>query len=65
MAITASFQRNGRVMIPISVAKPIKEVRAVFQISGTEKNKNMTAVRLLLWIEEASFIRCQTAALFN
>jgi hypothetical protein len=61
----ASFQRNGRVMIPISVASPMKEVRAVFQISGMGRNKNMMAVRLLLWIEGTSCIRCQTGAPFN
>jgi hypothetical protein len=44
----ASFQRNGSVMIPISVASPIKQVRPVLQISGTEKKKNMIVVRFLL-----------------
>jgi hypothetical protein len=41
----ASFQRNGRVMIPIGVVSPIKQVRRVFRISGTEKKKNMMVVR--------------------
>jgi hypothetical protein len=45
IAIMASFQRNGRVIIPIRVASPIKQVRLVFQISGTEKKKNMMVLR--------------------
>jgi hypothetical protein len=61
----ASFQRNGRVMIPIRVASPIKQVRPVFQISGTEKKKNMMVVRLLLLIDEVSFTRYQTGDAFQ
>jgi hypothetical protein len=50
-------------MIPISVAMPTKQVSPVFQIAGTEKNKNIMAVSLLLWMKETFFIRYWTAML--
>jgi hypothetical protein len=51
-------------MIPISVASPIKQVRPVFQISGTEKKKNMMVVLVVaVGLTKILFTRYQTAAL--
>jgi hypothetical protein len=40
MAIRASLQRKGRVMMPASVSKPMIEARSVLQNSDREKNRN-------------------------